>query len=69
MINDMIQIIPANGWHVNFRDKESGEGWRKNIVCFGLCDDGSVLPMIDYEGGLIMACNKDRNFDSIIFLS
>lgn len=41
----ILQIIPGGGWKV-WAVGEDGEPWQDTVICWGLTDDGDVLPFV-----------------------
>jgi hypothetical protein len=63
----IVQIIPAIGWHVSF--KQDGRWLRGSrspttrVVAFGLREDGKVVPVIADEGDSIVEATTLTNFE------
>lgn len=67
-MDKILQIIPADGWYAQYRDKKDGL-FAEPIICFALVEDDkdefrSVVGMIDggEECGYIEVCSDVSNF-------
>jgi hypothetical protein len=63
---DYKKIIPGGGWRVAWFDPDTGELFARQIVCWALTFEGSLVPVSVDRAGWVDRVDKDDNFLGIL---